>query len=213
METTFIYTLSDPRDNLVRYIGKSNNPKQRLKNHCNRARYRPTHKFNWIEQLRTLGLKPHLEILDIVLISEWKFWEQYWINQFQQWNFDLVNYCNGGQGLSYGNQTSFKKGFSPWNSGTANTINCIVCNKKFKVSPAQVKQGRKCCSHKCGSILKKQSTKITQFKKNSIPWNKGLNYKHEKNNSKSSYLLDSFLFSHCIILAIVSLPNLTLSSH
>ena len=60
METTFIYGLVDPRTDEIRYIGKANDIRQRLKNHLNPARYRPTHKFNWIRKLRRLNMKPYL---------------------------------------------------------------------------------------------------------------------------------------------------------
>lgn len=35
MNKKFIYTLSDPKTGLVRYIGKTNNIKNRLKRHLN----------------------------------------------------------------------------------------------------------------------------------------------------------------------------------
>ena len=47
----YIYTLSHPITKEVRYVGKTKNPKQRLRAHTNPARYRPTHKFNWIKKL------------------------------------------------------------------------------------------------------------------------------------------------------------------
>lgn len=115
MKTTFIYCLIDPRDNQIRYVGKSNNPKERLKNHCNPARYRPTYKFNWIKKLRQLELKPILKILEEVDIEIWKQKEKYWIDFYKSEGFNLVNYTDGGDGLSFGNQTSFKIGNVPWN--------------------------------------------------------------------------------------------------
>ena len=38
MENVFIYALSDPRDDKIRYIGKANNPESRYKNHYNSSR-------------------------------------------------------------------------------------------------------------------------------------------------------------------------------
>jgi hypothetical protein len=175
MKSTFIYCLVDPRDNQVRYIGKSNNPKQRLKNHCNPARYRPTYKFNWINLLRKLNLKPELFIVDEVDIDEWKFWEQYWIEQFTSWGFNLVNYCKGGEGLSFGNQTSFKKGSKPWNKNIIKKRNCIVCKKIF--IPVCNTSNQKSCSYKCAASIRKSDT---QYSKNHTPWNKGLKGKKLK---------------------------------
>lgn len=110
MQKTNIYVLIDPRDNKVRYVGKANNVSQRYKAHLNRARKHQIHKANWIKQLKELGLKPIIEVIDVVPVDEWIYWETYWIGQFKAWGFDLINYTNGGDGCTFGNQTSFKKG-------------------------------------------------------------------------------------------------------
>lgn len=110
METTNIYVLIDPITNMVRYVGKANDVSQRYKAHLNRARKHQTHKKNWIEKLKKKGLKPIIQVIDIVPIEEWVFWEIYWISQMKTWGFDLINYTNGGDGCTFSNQTSFKKG-------------------------------------------------------------------------------------------------------
>ena len=110
METTNIYILIDPITNMVRYVGKANNVTQRYRAHLNRARKHQVHKKNWIEKLKKEGLRPIIEVIDVVPINEWIFWETYWISQFKTWGFDLINYTNGGDGCTFGNQTSFKKG-------------------------------------------------------------------------------------------------------
>lgn len=38
METTFIYSLKDPRTNEIKYVGKSNNPKNRLNRHIRESK-------------------------------------------------------------------------------------------------------------------------------------------------------------------------------
>lgn len=110
METTNIYVLIDPRTNEVRYVGKANNVSQRYRAHLNRARKHQTHKRNWLEQLKREGFKPIMEVIDVVPIDSWQYWEIYWISQMKQWGFKLVNYTNGGDGCTFANQTSFKKG-------------------------------------------------------------------------------------------------------
>lgn len=37
-----------------------------------------THKKNWINFLKSKGLKPVIKVLDEVSINEWKFWEKWW---------------------------------------------------------------------------------------------------------------------------------------
>ena len=92
METTNIYILIDPENQQVRYVGKANNISERYKAHLNRARKHQIHKLNWINSLRKKGLKPIIEVIDIVPINDWVFWETYWIAQFKAWGFKLVNY-------------------------------------------------------------------------------------------------------------------------
>lgn len=150
METVYIYTLEHPITEEIRYVGKTRNPKMRFHNHCNKLHNEKSHKRNWINKLKKEGLKPKMKILDEVLESEWKFWERFWINQFKQWNFNLVNHTSGGDGLTLGNETSFKKGNIPWNYGTA--------------KPKILK----------GNRGKTENSIKNQFKKGVKPWNKGV---------------------------------------
>jgi hypothetical protein len=110
MNFTNIYTLRDPETNKIRYIGKANNVTQRYRAHLNKARKHQTHKKNWIESLKKKKLKPIIEVIDIVPLDDWRFWETYWISQIKTWGFDLVNHTSGGDGCTFANKTSFKKG-------------------------------------------------------------------------------------------------------
>lgn len=110
MKYTYIYILSDPTDNMIRYVGKTNNPQQRYKAHTNKCRDKNTHKRNWINTLRDKGLKPNFFIIDKVDVKEWKYWEKYYITLFTSLGAKLTNKTDGGDGLTFGNQTSFKKG-------------------------------------------------------------------------------------------------------
>lgn len=114
METTNIYVLIDPRTDEVRYVGKANNVSERYKAHLNRARKHQIHKKNWIDLLKREGLKPIIQVIDEVPIEEWVFWEIYWVSQMKAWGFNLINYTLGGDGCTFGNQTSFKKGHKSW---------------------------------------------------------------------------------------------------
>lgn len=98
MNTTCkIYTLSDPITNEVRYIGQTvMSLKMRLGNHIRESR-RPhnTHKLNWIRSLNKKGVKPQIDLLEEGI---WGETEIYWIAQFKQWGFRLVNSTEGGDG-------------------------------------------------------------------------------------------------------------------
>src|SRR3989344_4471150 len=117
MNTTFIYILIDPNTKLVRYVGKSNKPKRRYYKHCSKSN-KNTHKVNWINKLLNENKKPILEIIDEVPIEDWQFWEVYWVSQFKTWGFNLTNNTNGGDGCTFANKTSFKKGNIVWSKGT-----------------------------------------------------------------------------------------------
>jgi len=98
MKTTFIYSLSDPNTNEIRYIGKANNLKYRLWSHIHEAKHdlRNQHKCNWIKTLLDKGKKPVIAIVEEVSIDNWQACEIYWISQFTAWGFNLINKTKGG---------------------------------------------------------------------------------------------------------------------
>jgi hypothetical protein len=95
METVYIYTLSDPRDNLIKYVGKTVNPRVRKSSHCTRSV--KTICGNWIKNLKRAGLLPVFEILDETNNEDWVLMEKYWISQIKAWGFNLKNMTSGGE--------------------------------------------------------------------------------------------------------------------
>lgn len=172
MSHVYIYTLSDSLTNEIRYVGKTKNLIQRKYNHLNKSRDKNTHKRNWINLLIKEGRKPIMEVLDIVDDLEWKYWEKYWIQQIKAWGFRLVNCTSGGDGLSFANKTSFKKGSIPWNKG----------NKKPKILKPPVGKSENCVKN--------------YFKVGHTSWNKGnigIKLKPDKNVYQYSALTGCFL--------------------
>lgn len=99
MEYTNIYILLDPITFDVRYVGKTNSAKRRLYSHIKECKsIRISYKINWIKSLLSKGERPIISIIDVVPISEWQYWEKYWIEQFKQWGFNLTNQTEGGDG-------------------------------------------------------------------------------------------------------------------
>lgn len=92
----YIYTLSDPRTKVIRYVGKTNNPQVRFSMHM--CEKRNTHKNNWIRQLKSLGLKPVMEIIETIdcTADEWADRERFWIAHFRQMGLPLTNLDSGG---------------------------------------------------------------------------------------------------------------------
>jgi len=95
----FIYTLSDPISNEIKYIGKTKNLKNRLGSHmtpCN-LKNTWTAKSKWLKYLKNNNLKPIMETIDIGDENNIDDLEIYWISQFKTWGFKLKNETDGGQ--------------------------------------------------------------------------------------------------------------------
>ncbi len=97
MKTTFIYVLLDPRSGLIRYVGKSDNPKWRFTKHLKDLR--STYRTRWVQSLLARGLKPILEVIDEVPLAEWQFWEREYIRVFRLVGMRLANTTEGGDGM------------------------------------------------------------------------------------------------------------------
>lgn len=93
----FIYTLSHPITNEVRYVGKTINLKERLQGHLEDKG--PTYKRKWISKLKREGLIPVIEVLEEFQgehISEWQQAERFWIETLRFYGCRLTNACAGG---------------------------------------------------------------------------------------------------------------------
>lgn len=86
-----IYCLKDAATGEVRYIGKANNPADRLKSHMRDARRRDTPLYCWI---RKHG-KPILEVL-ATDCDDWRAEEIKQIAKFRQDGARLLNVADGG---------------------------------------------------------------------------------------------------------------------
>lgn len=86
----FIYYLE--KDNSIFYIGKTKNIRSR--------------EADW---KREYGEDIKFYVIDEVSIEEWKQWECYWIEQFKQWGFKLINQNKGGGGLEKHSDETIEK--------------------------------------------------------------------------------------------------------
>ena len=205
---TFIYTLTDPRTNQIRYVGKSNNPQKRYYEHCNKLK-RKTYKNNWINELKKCNHKPILEIIDEVPINEWIFWETYWISQIKAWGFILTNNTIGGDGCTFGNQTSFKKGYVPINKGIPLTQEAKDKLRKLNLGKKQTqetkeKRNTKLKGRKVKNLdqLLKNGEK-TRFKKGQVPWNKDI-IGHKLGGKKKAKPVQQFDLNNNLIAEFLS---------
>lgn len=92
----YIYALKDPDTGDIRYVGKTNNIRARLRNHKSDAKN--THKVNWIQSLLRQNKEPVMEVLDIVTDGFWEQWEVAWIEFFRESGYALTNHTLGGRG-------------------------------------------------------------------------------------------------------------------
>jgi hypothetical protein len=98
--TTIIYSLSDPINKQIKYVGKTCvNINARYAQHIYQWKRskKLTHVNAWIKNLYLKNQKPIIEILDEV-IEDWAYWESYWIQQCKTWGYDLCNHTLGGEG-------------------------------------------------------------------------------------------------------------------
>lgn len=112
----YIYALFDPISEELKYIGKANNIKTRLKEHMNDLRGVGKEKTEWILKLKERKLKPIVEVLDEVSHIEWQYWEDFWMSYFKSYGLTLIS-KRSGNGPSFSNKQSYKVGNKPWNLG------------------------------------------------------------------------------------------------
>lgn len=105
--TTYIYCLIDPNGE-VRYVGKSDDPDKRFRNHINQSKYKRYYKDYWINSLLQKSLKPELIVLDNVPYTDFGFWENFYILFFKKLGCHLTNTAPGGSGGNFGPEINKK---------------------------------------------------------------------------------------------------------
>ena len=103
MKKYYIYTLTDPIEKEIKYIGKTKDLKDRLKRHMSKDHLKDswTSKNKWLLHLKNHGLNPIMEILDEGTLDSIDKLEKYWISQFKSWGFKLKNETEGGDGYDW----------------------------------------------------------------------------------------------------------------
>jgi hypothetical protein len=91
---TYIYGLMD--GDVVKYVGKSDNPNQRKYNHISEALNSDskTHRINWIKKMVKENKEISLKILEIVPYDKWEEKEKYWIEYYGLDNLDVNGISN-----------------------------------------------------------------------------------------------------------------------
>ena len=97
-EIAYIYGLVDPRNNKIRYVGKTINPKNRLIEHISESKKLNlvNYRLKWIRKLTSLGLEPNMIILRSCSIEDYEKYETEYIKIYSE-NI-LTNSDETGQG-------------------------------------------------------------------------------------------------------------------
>ena len=95
--------MKDPVSNEIRYVGKSNNPNNRLKRHLSESNLIEswTSKNKWLLSLRKNNLFPIMEIIDSTELDNINELEVYWIKYYRDLGFKLANGTDGGDGFDW----------------------------------------------------------------------------------------------------------------
>lgn len=101
MKTVYIYSLSDPESEEIRYVGKTVDPFNRFWGHIHEAKNnikgKNEDKAKWIKSLLEKGIRPKLDILEEVLTEVWEEKEKEWINKYEREGNNLLNKTKGGK--------------------------------------------------------------------------------------------------------------------
>jgi len=95
-EVVYIYGLVEPTTKELRYVGKSKNPKVRLRKHISERFKHDSYKDRWIRKMVDSESRPELIIIDEVLKEEWQYWERHYIAYYRGLGVRLTNSTDGG---------------------------------------------------------------------------------------------------------------------
>lgn len=136
VNTVFIYSLACPITGFVKYIGKTFDPRMRLRKHLT-AKKKAASSL-WIFSLKQRGLLPIFEILIEVPSDNWENTEREYILLFKSFGAPLLNHTIGGEG---GNTMGGRK-------LTLEQANKISLSKKGKSNPSTAIYNKLCKGRK-----------------------------------------------------------------
>lgn len=97
--SNYIYFLCDPRDRVVRYVGKTENPEVRLRTHVNHCYDSITKRNCWIRGLLQEGIKPEMVVFfEVPILKSHELYERFFIAAAKTFGFNLTNMAEGGLG-------------------------------------------------------------------------------------------------------------------
>lgn len=96
----YIYSLNCPITNEPKYIGQTMRKLTvRLTAHVASSKRERNKRTNWIASLTSIGIRPSIELIDTVPVSELSFWEMHYISLYKSWGIELKNSTGGGESI------------------------------------------------------------------------------------------------------------------
>lgn len=114
MSTVYIYVLKHPVTQEVRYVGLTRFRVKRLNNEINYPHTK--HLKNWIESLKTAGLKPLMEVVEESQEGPACEAEIRWIAEMRSRGCRLINFTDGGE-RGYQCTDEYRASMSAWQKG------------------------------------------------------------------------------------------------
>lgn len=178
----YIYTISDPTTNAIRYVGQTVNIRNRINKHLSVSKNKSNHCQCWVNKLIINNITPIFEIIDECEVEKLDFYEQFYISLIKSWGFDLTNLTSGGfRNKELSEESKLK--ISNSLIGKKQSISTIE-----KRSTASKKTWN---SEYLRELKREQSKKLVSegkigFKKGCTSFNKGKPFRGDKNKVSNS---------------------------
>jgi len=103
-----IYGIADQEGRIV-YIGKSNNPKERMKQHIRVCKSKKTPLYKWINKCIEDGVMPQMIVLASAISEDWQNLETQMIAQYRS-QAQMLNLADGGNQPKSNHATNKRNG-------------------------------------------------------------------------------------------------------
>lgn len=115
-----IYGIAD-QDGRIMYIGKANNPPERMKQHIRDCKRRVTPLYGWLNKCLERGHQPQMIVLASAISQDWQSLETHMIAQYRS-EGHMLNLADGGD--------------QPKSNPKTNTKNAYALNARLQSDPA-----------------------------------------------------------------------------
>ena len=96
----YIYALTDPRSGAICYVGITQRPSHRYRDHLREIDPKNPTKHEWVRELAAAAQQPEMHLLEVISTGEYdaRWQEQRWISTFEAVGMQLLNLDHGDMG-------------------------------------------------------------------------------------------------------------------